>query len=69
MNQMPIIPTATYSDREAAQIVLGDRCKMSSWKSIQAAIRRGELKARHLGRCYTILGQDLIDFISYRVRV
>lgn len=68
MTPTPIIPNAVYSDKEAAPIILKDKCKPTSWKSVQAAIRRGELKGRHFGRSYQILGSDLMDFISYRRR-
>jgi excisionase family DNA binding protein len=56
----------TMSDRQLAEMALGPDCKPSSWKFIQQAIRRGELRARKIGRKWRILEDDAKEWISYR---
>lgn len=56
----------TLSDRQVAQLVLGADAKTTSWKSIQAAARRGELKGRQVARRWRFLEEDVKDWISYR---
>lgn len=56
----------TYDSQDIAKMVLGDKVKPFSWKTIQAAARAGELRGRKVGKSWRFLEEDVKEWLSYR---
>lgn len=57
---------STLSDKELAKVIWGSKCTPFSYKSIQAEIRAGNLKARKVNRVWVIEEENAKDWLSYR---